>query len=441
MNRYFFGSIRYLLVIFLFPLLSFGTAFSQALTLDEAIRIGLEKNPNILRAREDINVAKSQQLQARSALMPTVTAKATYLPNQFEKSVVPEEFKPLLGSTKYDPTYEYMLELDIIQPLFTGGKIWHANQQASLNVSVSREKLRQSQNELVLSITQAFDGVILAREYIQVVQEAINLTEENLQVIRARYRNGETLEFELIRAEVELLNLKPQLIEAKNKLELANSGLKYLLGMDPNEKHEVSGNLTLSEFNPDLNNCFQTALENRPEVAHLNYQKNIIHHLVRSTQAGYSPDLAAVFQYTPQSNSITNNWQQGYMGLLVLSVPIFNGFSTHGKINEAKGLLTSVSIGLNQLRDGIKLEVEQAYLNLHESREIVEASQETVKKAERSVEIAKAQYAVGYITSLDMMGARLALTQARTNYLKSLYDFIVAKAQLEKAMGTIGQKS
>ena len=60
--------------------------------------------------------------------------------------------------------------------------------------------------------------------------------------------------------------------------------------------------------------------------------------------------------------------------------------------------------------------------------------------AERSVEIAKAQYAVGYITSLDMMGARLALTQARTSYLKSLYDFIVAKAQMEKAMGTIGEK-
>lgn len=440
MRRNFFGSIRYLLVVLLLPFLSPGPAFSQVLTLEEAIRVGLEKNPGIRRAEEDINVAKSQLLQARSVLMPKIEAKATYLPSQFEKTIVPEQFEPLLGNTKYDPTYEYMLELDITQPLFTGGKIWQANQQASLNVSVSREKLRQTQNELILSITQAFDGVILAREYIQVVQEAINLTEENLQVIRARYRNGETLEFEVLRAEVELLNLKPQLIEAKNKLELANSGLKFLLGMDPNEKIEVSGNLTLSEFNPNLNNCLQTALEKRPEVAQLNYQRKIIQHLVRSTQAGYSPDLAAVFQYTPQSNSITKNWKQGYMGLLVLSVPIFNGFSTHGKIQEAKGLLTSVSIGLNQLQDGIRLEVEQAYLNLNQSREIVEASQETVKKAERSVEIAKAQYAVGYITSLDMMGARLALTQARTNYLKSLYDFIIAKAQLEKAMGTIGVK-
>jgi len=439
MNRYFFGSIRYLLVVFLFPLLSFGTAFSQALTLDEAIRIGLEKNPNILRAQEDINVAKSQQLQARSALIPKIEAKATYMPNSLEKTAVPEAFKSVMPDL--DMTNEYSLELNFIQPLFTGGKIWYANQQASLNVSVSREKLRQTQNELILSITQAFEGVILAREYIQVMQEAINLTEENLQVIRARYRNGETLEFEVLRAEVELLNLKPQLIEARNKLELANSGLKFLLGMDPNEKLEVLGNLTPSEFNPDLNSCLQTALEKRPEVAQLNYQKEIVHHLVKSSQAGYLPDLAAVFQYTEQSfNHINKGWEKGYNGLLVLSVPIFNGFYTHGKIKEAKGLLASVSIGLNQLKDGIRLEVEQAYLNLNQSREIVAASQETVKKAERSVEIAKAQYAVGYITSLDMMGARLALTQARTSYLKSLYDFIVAKAQMEKAMGTIGEK-
>ncbi len=127
--------------------------------------------------------------------------------------------------------------------------------------------------------------------------------------------------------------------------------------------------------------------------------------------------------------------------MLVLSVPIFNGFYTHGKINEAKGLLTSVSIGLNQLKDGIRLEVEQAYLNLHQSRETVETGKETVQKAERSAEIAQDQYAAGYINSLDMLQARLALTQARTGYLKSLYDFIVAKAQLEKAMGTIGEKS
>jgi TolC family type I secretion outer membrane protein len=441
MNRYLPKSLFLILVSISFYLIPLSLPASvQALTLDEAIRMGLEKNPNILRAQEDINVAKSQNLQARSALIPKIDAKATYMPNSLEKTAVPEAFKSVMPDL--DMTNEYSLELNFVQPLFTGGKIWYANQQASLNVSVSREKLRQTQNELILSITQAFDGVILAREYIQVMQEAINLTEENLQVIRARYRNGETLEFEVLRAEVELLNLKPQLIEARNKLELANSGLKFLLGMDPSEKIEVSGSLTPSEFNPDLNSCLHTAQEKRPEVAQLNYQKKIVNHLVKSAQAGYSPDLAAVFQFTEQSfDHFNKGWEYGYNGLLVLSVPIFNGFFTHGKINEAKGLLTSVSIGLNQLKDGIRLEVEQAYLNLHQSREIVEAGQETVKKAERSVEIAKAQYAVGYITSLDMMGARLALTQARTGYLKALYDFIVAKAQLEKAMGTIGEKS
>ncbi|MDD5224553.1 MAG: TolC family protein [bacterium] len=441
MNRYLPKSLFLILISISFYLIPFSLPASvQALTLDEAIRIGLEKNPNILRAEQDINVAKSQTLQARSALIPKIDAKATYMPNSLEKTAVPEAFKSVMPDL--DMTNEYSLELNFVQPLFTGGKIWHANQQASLNVSVSREKLRQTQNELILSITQAFDGVILAREYIQVMQEAISLTEENLQVIRARYRNGETLEFEVLRAEVELLNLKPQLIEAKNKLELANSGLKFLLGMDPGEKIEVSGNLTLPEFNPDLNNCLQTAMEKRPELAQLNYQKKIVNHLVRSAQAGYSPDLAAVFQFTEQSfNHFSEGWEYGYNGLLVLSIPIFNGFYTHGKINEAKGLLTSVSIGLNQLKDGIRLEVEQAYLNLNQSREIVQAGQETVAKAERSVEIAKAQYAVGYITSLDMMGARLALTQARTGYLKALYDFIIAKAQMEKAMGTIGEKS
>ncbi|MCX5866697.1 MAG: TolC family protein [Proteobacteria bacterium] len=441
MNRYLSKSLFLILISISFYLIPLSLPASvQAFTLNEAIRIGLEKNPNILRAQEDINVAKSQTLQARSALIPKIDAKATYMPNSLEKTAVPEAFKSVMPDL--DMTNEYSLELNFVQPLFSGGKIWYANQQASLNVSVSREKLRQTQNELILSITQAFDGVILAREYIQVMQEAINLTEENLQVIRARYRNGETLEFEVLRAEVELLNLKPQLIEARNKLELANSGLKFLLGMDPSEKIEVSGSLTPSEFNPDLNSCLQTALEKRPEVAQLNYQKKIVHHLVKYAQAGYSPDLAAVFQFTEQSfNHINKGWEKGYNGLLVLSVPIFNGFYTHGKIKEAKGLLASVSIGLNQLKDGIRLEVEQAYLNLNQSREIVAASQETVKKAERSVEIAKAQYAVGYITSLDMMGARLALTQARTSYLKSLYDFIVAKAQMEKAMGTIGEKS
>ena len=427
-------------------------AAALTLSLEEAIALAQEKSPSMLRAREEVSIARSRLTQARSAFMPKIDATLTYMPDSLEKvpespvdfsQMIPEEYRQAmgegLGDFEFDMTYDLTAEITVAQPLFTGGKIRNANRQADLNVRASREKLRQARNELVYSVTQAFEGVILAREFITVVEEAEQLAREQLEVTRAQYRAGEVFEFEVLRAEVELSKLRPRVIEARNGRELASLALKNLLGVDPGETIEVQGSLGPSEFDLGKDQCIETALERRPELTQLDYQREIVRRSVLTARAGYIPDLAAVFRYSQQSNDVPGEWTEGYNGLLVLSVPLFNGFLTHGRINEAKGMLTAVSIGYNQLKDGVIFEVERAYLKLRETGEIVEATRETVSQAERSVEIARDQYAAGLITSLDMMGARLGLTQARTNHLKSLYDFIVARAQLEKAMGTIGE--
>jgi outer membrane protein TolC len=123
--------------------------------------------------------------------------------------------------------------------------------------------------------------------------------------------------------------------------------------------------------------------------------------------------------------------------MLVLSIPLFDGFYTRGKEKEARAALQGVEIGEKQLKDGIELEVRQAYLELMEANEIIISSQENVKQAQKNVDIAEDQFAQGYVTSLDVMSSQLALTTAKTNYIQALHDQVVAMAKIDKAMGTI----
>ena len=163
--------------------------------------------------------------------------------------------------------------------------------------------------------------------------------------------------------------------------------------------------------------------------------------MVRLARAGYFPDLALVGSYQMFTNE-PSEWNTSYNLLLGLSMPLFEGFLTRGKIREARGVLRTASLGQEMLIEGIKLEIRQTYNRVEEARELITASEEAVRMAKRGVKIAVANYAQGVITSLEVMGARLALTQAKTNYIKALYDYIISIAKLENAMkgGGVGSK-
>lgn len=410
------------------------------LTLDDCLRLALEQNPFYLSTQEKENEARAQVHQAVSRFFPTLNAQGTDI---LDKKVFTVEIPPMVPGqqpqrVKFDFTRTYQMSLSFSVPIFTGGRLMAGYKQANYNLLATQEAIRQSRQETVFNVKKAFYGYLLARKFLEVAQESIDLAERHLANVKNLYEVGMATKFDLLRAEVQLANLKPQLIRARNGLEMAELALKNLLGLDLNQPIEIKGELAFQDVQLSLDEAVQKALINRPELHQLRYQRQMAGEMFKLARANDLPSLAIGGTLNYWSNNLNfrkNNWENYYTISLVLNIPIFNGFANQAQAAQAKALARELEYSLKGVTESIKLEVQQAILSYQQAKEALLSQEKNVEQAQEAVRLAELNFSEGLATTLDVTSAQVALSQARTNYAQALYDCLVALAQLERATG------
>ncbi len=440
--------------ILIIPFLVDLNLFSMDLTLEEAIQLALQKNNSIRAQQAEVESAKGTVLSGFSGFLPKLEGRMSYYLGEkgyYIYSTIPAGSMGLFPSSDITFalnseifTYDYNLNINLTQPIFAGGKIWHGYRMSMLGKKIQDERLRQTKNEIAFQVTEAFYRVILARGFLDVAREAKVLSDEHLRVARARYKAGEATEYEVLRAEVESANLDSQLIRAENAVRLAKIALKNIIGLKEDEEINVLGELSPEEFNMTLDECLRRARLNRPEVIQMEYQKELASHNYKLAIGNYLPNLALLWNFQSINNKENSarlfdkpedKWMESYSVMLVLSLPIFDGLYNYGKIKEAKWGIRKINEINLQLYRGIELEIQQAYLSLMEAKKVMSAGEKNVNTAKRALEIAQVQYKNGLITGLELLSAEVSLTQAKTNYLQAKYDYLTSLARLKKAIG------
>jgi outer membrane protein TolC len=310
--------------------------------------------------------------------------------------------------------------------------------QAKYNLSANEEEVRLSSQETVLNVKRGFYTCLLAKELVKVSEEALGLAESLLQNVKNMYEVGMASRLDLLRAEVRVSNLKPPVIQARNNLAISELSLKTLLGLDLAQPAEFVGELIYRPVEMDLQESLARALANRPELSQVGYQKKMAGEMEKIARAGSLPTLAVAGNYNYWANYFNfkkNNWENYYSFNLVLTIPIFNGFSTPAKVAEAQARIRQIEYAEKGLIDGIKLEVQSAILNINQAKESLLSQQKNIEEAKESVRVAELSYTEGLVTITDVAAAQVALSEAQINYLRALYDYSVSQAQLEKAMG------
>ena len=435
-----FGKI--LLIVWILTSLS-QMSFSDEkiiLTLESSIQLALSQNPFHLATEKRVEAAQNKVREAVSYFLPTFNAQGQ---NTLDEKLFELELPSLVPGeatrrVPFDFTKDYQFTLQFSVPLYTSGRLRSGLRQAKYNLGSTEEYARQSQHNTVFNTKRAFYGVLLAREFVKVAEEAVEVAENHFKNVKSLYDVGMASKFDLLRSEVELANLKPQLIKARNSLNIAELSLKTLLGLDLSQPIEIQGNLTYEKVAPNLEECLIQALQNRPEIGQLTYQRGVAQELVKLAQASRFPTLAVAGTYNlwaDKLNFSSDNWQSYYTINLVLSVPIFGGFSSYARAAQGKAAIKELDLTLKGLEDTIKFEVRQALLNLEEARESLLSQEKNVEQAEESLRIAELNYSEGLATSLDVSSVQALLTQAKTNYSQALFDYAISIGELEKAMG------
>jgi len=434
----------------------------RAMTLRESIATALANNLSVKAAEEKVKLAEAQVNEARGAMMPNISGSGSYtyfgkLPEmEFDFSGMLSgmlgggqgappssgDGLPTGGSVRIPVGKEdtYQIGLSLQQPIFTWGKIYNAYKQAKLSLEAEKQGLESIKQRVVFDTTGAFYGVLLTRELVKVTEMAVDQVQAHAKIAQDLVDAGMATNFDLLRAKVQLANVRSQLIRMQNALKLAENGFRNAIGISLDAQINLDGRLVYRPLELDLESLLKTAMANRPEVKQLQIQEQIGKSIVSLARAGNRPNIVLAGDYSYQSNADkpgdifdSDEWKNSWSLTLALSVPIFDGMAGRARVKQAKSALNQIQIGKEQLMNGIGMEVRSAFLSFQEAKELLKAQEETVQQAQESLRIANLRYKGGMITSVELMDAELAFTQAQTNYSNALNDYVIAIARLEKA--------
>jgi len=409
-------------------------------TLDEAIAMALEQNPFYLATQEKVAQAKAQVRQAAAGFLPTLNAQGT---DTLDEKLFVLEFPSFIPGQppqrfSIDFTRDYQMALTFGLPLFTGGRLTAGYKQANYGLQASREGVRLSEQETIFNVKRAFYTYLLAKEFSAVAAESLALAEGFRNNVKNLYDVGVASKFELLLAEVQVTNLKPPSIRARNGIEVAALNLKTLLGVPLDTPIEIKGELVSPPLDPVTEAVVEEAQSQRPELRQLDYQRLMAGEMLKMARGTGLPSLAIGGMYNLWSDRLVFrkvDWQNYYTISLSLNIPLFNGFDTLAKVGQSKAAIREIEWNRKGLAEMISFEVKQAVLNRAQARETLLSQEKNVEQAREAVRIAELNYTEGLATNLDVVTAQVGLRQASTNYSQALYDCVISDAQLEKALG------
>jgi len=264
------------------------------------------------------------------------------------------------------------------------------------------------------------------------------LLTDQLKDQQNRFDAGTVPRFNVLQAEVELANARPDLIRAKNNFHISRLQLAKTLGLDTDDEPDVTGTLRIVPREVNLSRALIAARSNR---AILKAQQNTVaggEQQITVAKAGYKPSLTADVGYefvnsrdTTDLAKVTNGWYLGVNGTWA----IFDGFQTRGQVEQARASLASAKVNLSDSLQQVDLEVQKAYAQAKVSREVIASQAKVVEQADEALRLARERLNAGAGTQLDVLNARLALTKARTTQKQALSDYNVALAEYDRATG------
>lgn len=421
-------------------LVSFGcglAAPAAALTLKESIKSALKNNPSVLASQKKLDAARARLNQAVGAFFPTISLDGSLGRNYTQPSSVVFNGQVFTFGLN-DPQTTKSLQASLSQPLFAAALV-PGYGLARKGADLAEEDLKNVSLETAFGATQSYFSVIKADRGVKLAQESKDMANSHLKQVRAMVNAGVATRADLLRAEVQVANSDVALTKARNALELARDAFNNALGNDleqPVELEEEGFTGTVAGL-PEYKTLLAQAFANRPDWRQYVLATGISQDNLRVAQSDYFPmvmlNAASGNQSieNPLYNSSANNWS--ITG--AASWKLFDGLGRENRIKEAAANLEAQKATEDQVRNGVALEVRDAYFTLKSSLDTIGSSKKAVDSAEENFKVSDQRFASGAGTNLEVIDAQVSLNQARFNLLQALFDVEVAKAKINKVVG------
>ncbi|MBQ6016029.1 MAG: TolC family protein [Bacteroidales bacterium] len=458
-----------------------------AITLDEAIRIALDKSPTVKIADMEVQRAEFAKKGSYAMLYPQISASASYQ-RTIKKQVMymgggddDDEGGGGMSSMMsgvLDPIMYYINELykgtgvpyvPYVAPATTtddssdGGiavgrwntfnagimanmplinaQLWKSLEISGESVDLAVEKARTSRLETVNQVKQAYFAVLLAKEAKNVYKSVYDNAVQNLELTQKKYNASKASELDLARAKTTVANAVPDMFNSENAIYLSLWQLKAVMGIDLEAEIDVQDSLLVySDSMSRIINDNDLTLTNNSTLRQLEIQADQLANTIKMQRYGYLPTLSLAFSYS--LNAMTNDFKfeeyhwtpYSYVGLS-LNIPIFSGGQKLNDLRQSQVQHNQLAIQRENTERQLRISIRQSLSTMETAVKSHESALDALESAQKAYDIAAKSYEIGRSTLTELDAAQLALTQAQLAASTAIYNYLVAKAALESTIG------
>jgi outer membrane protein TolC len=450
--------LNLLLLILLFSSSQAQEVTTRRLSLEDAIRLAMKRNPELITARLEVQRSDARVLEAWGNALPAVDLSGQYVhlvdkPVTFFPDFFLYSFMKGIDSTipkpsgklvpvSFSPGFSASASLNVRQILFNGA-VFIGVGAANIYSQLARDLYQAKQVETVAKVRKAYYGALLAAEALDLMRSSLRNAEDNLKNVKLMRQQGIVSEYDELRASVGVENLRPMVIQSETNANLALDNLRNTIGAPSNERHTLSDALTFQAVDDAiLKRAESLVLELNPGLSAVKRQIELNGAVVNAERTGYLPTIAAFGSYSYNAaknefNFSTNDFYKGSTVGLSLSMNLFQGLQTYSRVEQAQLERRKSEEQQISLERNLKTGLGSILGNLQQARKRVEAQGKTVEMAERGYAIVTTRFLNSAATQLEVNDAQLALTQAKVNRVQAIYDYLVASADLDQLIGRL----
>jgi len=422
------------------------------LDLKQCEKLAFENNQIIKNAELDLEFSRARKTQASHArILPKMELKNIWGPSPRARGVFTKTgvlTSPDTSTGISDLRYFTEVEFNLVQPIFTFGKLSGLNHAAGFGVEADEANIRAKRADVQLKVRQLYWGVILGKELLVVVEDAINEVNKAAQKLQHKFDEGseDVTQNDLFKLQIFKYDINKRHREVLGKIEMARETLRMVLGLQKN----VDFDLDTKYLDPidaridSLPVYLELALQDRPELYQLRAGVNARRALIGVSKSDYFPQFffAGQVKYNfakdrfdpnnPFVYNITNFFRPGF--LLGLNMNL-NFVQTRDKVRLAQAEYQKLAQKETLLKDGIKLQVRQAYLDLLQAQKNMRESRRALKASESWLRSVAMTFDVGIAEVKEFIDAFKANSTMKGDHLQNIFKFNTSVAKLSSAIG------
>lgn len=433
-------------VLAMLSLLLSMTAMAQSASTDtlrlsreQCISIALQDNPTIRVADLEVKRVDYSKKEVIASLFPSIDFSGAYQ-RTIELQTMSLNMGGQSNKIKMGTDNMWNFGFSAAMPL-VNASLWKSIKISDTQILSTLESARASRLDMVNNVNQAYYSLLLAIASRDVIRQNYEIAKLNADVYKKQFDQGTASEYDVLRSQVQVTNVEPELLQADIAVRQCQLQLKVLMGMDT--AVEVMPNVTLKQMQSDMfgyTTALNRSLANNTSLRSLDIQTDMARQNVTLKKFAWIPTLAVTYNINwnalSNGNALKNQEFNPYSNVgLALQVPIFSGGSKYYSVKQAQVQLKEMEFQRENLVNSLNMQVDLAIDNINKQVKQIAASEEGMRQAAKAYEIMQKSFEIGAATYLNLRDSELANTSAQLSYLQSIYNYLVSTSELDLLLG------